>query len=306
MSKQHIHNHGNHSHDHHHHLKGRNLIVTIWLNILITVFQVIGSIISGSLSLLSDAIHNLSDVFALIISLIAEKLSKRETTASKTFGYKRAEILAALINSVSLIVIAIFLIREAFLRILTHSSISIKGEWVIALAALGILVNGLSVLFLKKHTHDSLNIKSAYLHLFTDMLSSVAVLVGGIFMLFKQIYWIDSVLTIFIGLYLLYSSWAIFISTIKILMHFTPDGIDIYEIKHKLELIKDVYNVHHIHIWNLNDRQIHFECHADLCRDLAISEINPIHIEISKLLHDVYGVEHITVQFEYKNCHDNH
>jgi len=303
MSGQQNNSHHIHSHDHYG-LKGRNLIITIWLNIVITLFQAVGAFISGSLSLLSDALHNLSDVFALIISLIAEKLSKRKSTGSKTFGYKRAEILAALINSSSLIIIAIFLIREAFLRILSNSGIVIKAEWVIGLAALGILVNGLSVLVLKKHTDDSLNIKSAYLHLFSDMLSSVAVLIGGIFMLLKQIYWIDSVLTIFIGLYLLYSSWGIFVSSLKILMHFTPEGIDSYEIKHQLELIKDVYNVHHIHIWNLNDRQIHFECHADLCRNLTISEINPIHEQIRKILQKKYGIDHITVQFEYRNCGD--
>jgi cobalt-zinc-cadmium efflux system protein len=292
-----------HAHDHHH-LKGRSLIISIWLNIIITVFQVIGSVVSGSLSLLSDAIHNLSDVFALIISLIAEKLSMFKTSASKTFGYKRAEIIAALINSTSLIIIAVFLIREAILRILFQSDTIIKGEWVIALAALGICANGISVLFLRKHTHNSLNIKSAYLHMFTDMLSSVAVLIGGLLIFFKQIYWIDSVLTIIIGLYLLYSSWAIFIGTLRILMHFTPEGIDIVEIKSKLELINDINNVHHIHIWNLNDRQIHFECHADLCRNLTIQEISPIHLKIRDLLQQKYGIEHITVQFEYINCAD--
>jgi len=293
-----------HSHDHHSHLKGRSLLITIVLNMLITLFQVIGAFISGSLSLLSDAVHNLSDVFALIISWIAEKLSTKKSTGSKTFGYKRAEILAALINSASLIIIAVFLIKEAFERILTDSNIFIKGEWVIGLAALGIIVNGASALVLKNHSENSLNIKSAYLHLFTDMLTSIAVLIGGIFMVLKEIYWIDSVLTILIGLYLLYSSWGIFVSSLKILMQFTPKGLDVTEIKEQLEMIEDVSNVHHIHIWNLNDRQIHFECHADLCRDLAISQISHIQERIRQVLHDRHGIEHITVQFEYGDCGD--
>ncbi len=293
-----------HMHEHHNNINGRNLFITICLNVLITLFQVVGAIISGSLSLLSDAMHNLSDVFALIISWIAERLSTRKSTGSKTFGYKRAEILAALINSATLIIIAVFLIREAFVRIIYSSNVIIKGEWVIGLAALGILANGISALVLKNHTHDSLNMKSAYLHLFSDMLSSIAVLVGGIFIVLKQIYWIDSVLTILIGFYLLYSSWGIFFSSLKILMQFTPKGIDTLDIKHQLEMIKDVRNVHHIHIWNLNDRQIHFECHADLCRDISISEIGPIHEEIKKMLQDKHGIDHVTVQFEFGNCGD--
>ena len=166
----------NHSHSHNHShgdLKGRNLFISILLNILITIAQVIGGIVSGSLALLSDALHNFSDVLSLIISYIANILSKRKASTSRTFGYKRAEIIAAFINASTLIIVAVLLIIEAIKRF--QNPQEIESNLVIWLSILGIVANGLSVLLLKKDAEKNMNMRSAYLHLLTDMLASVAV-----------------------------------------------------------------------------------------------------------------------------------
>ena len=193
MSHSHSHNHSHHSHGN---LKGTNLLISIFLNILITIAQVFGGIISGSLALLSDALHNFSDVISLIISYIANRLSKKKASLNKTFGYKRAEILAAFINSSTLIIVAILLVIEAVERF--QNPQVIESALVIWLSTIAILGNGFSVLLLKKDADTNMNMKSAYLHLLTDMMASIAVLVGGLLIKFYNVFWVDSVLTFFI------------------------------------------------------------------------------------------------------------
>ena len=288
-----------HSHQHvHHELSGRNLFISIILNILITVAQIIGGIISGSLSLISDAIHNLSDVISLIISYVANLLTNRKKqTLEKTFGYKRAEIIAAFVNASALIVIAIFLAIEAVKRF--NDPKIIDSNLVIWLALLGVLFNGFSVLLLKKDASHNMNMRSAYLHLLTDMLTSVAVLVGGLLMKYLEIYWVDAVLTIIISIYLLIMSWGIFKDSLKILMLFAPDHIKINEIVNELSKNKAVRNIHHIHIWQLNEHNCHFEAHVEFKEDIILSEFDSICMELEKVLLEKFQINHCNFQPEY-------
>ncbi|MGK0290166.1 MAG: cobalt-zinc-cadmium efflux system protein, partial [bacterium] len=177
-------------HDHSHKVQGSRLVLTIVLNLLITIAQLIGGLISGSLSLLSDALHNFSDVVALIISYIANRLILRKQTKGQTFGYRRAEIIAALINAITLIIIALILIKEATSRLLLSDYAEIKSEWIIWLALFSILMNALCVLILQKDAKENLNIRSAYIHLFSDMMTSVAVFLGGLAIYYFKIFWI--------------------------------------------------------------------------------------------------------------------
>lgn len=289
----------NHSHEHkHHELSGRNLFISIILNILITVAQIIGGIISGSLSLISDAIHNLSDVISLIISYVANLLTNRKKqTLEKTFGYKRAEIIAAFINASALIVIAIFLAIEAVKRF--DNPEVIDSNLVIWLAFIGILFNGFSVLLLKKDASHNMNMRSAYLHLLTDMLTSVAVLIGGILMKYLEIYWVDAVLTIIISAYLLIMSWSIFTGSLKILMLFAPDHIKINEIVKELSKNKAVKNIHHIHIWQLNEHNCHFEAHVEFKDDIMLSEFDVICMDLENVLEEKFQINHCNFQPEF-------
>ena len=289
----------NHSHNHsHHQLSGRNLIISIVLNILITTAQIIGGIISGSLSLISDAIHNLSDVISLVISYVANLLTnKKKQTLEKTFGYKRAEIIAAFINASALIVIAVFLAIEAVKRF--YDVQIIDSNLVIWLAILGILFNGFSVLLLKKDASHNMNMKSAYLHLLSDMLTSVAVLLGGLLMKYYEIYWVDAVLTILISIYLLIMSWGIFRDSLKILMLFAPDHIRINEIVSELSKNKAIRNIHHIHIWQLNEHNCHFEAHVEFKENIKLSEFDKICRELEDVLLDKFRINHCNFQPEF-------
>ena len=243
-----------HNHSHHHDLNSRNLLISIFLNIAITVAQVIGGIVSGSLALLSDALHNFSDVISLIISWIANKLVKKKASLKRTFGYKRAEILAAFINAATLIVVAVLLIFEAIERF--RNPQEIESNLVIWLSIIAILGNGFSVLLLKKNADNNMNLKSAYLHLLTDMLASVAVLIGGLLMKYYEIWWIDSVLTLAIAVYLVVMGWDLLKNSFKVLMLFTPDSTSVKSIVEDIQTIDAVKNVHHVHIWQLNEEEI--------------------------------------------------
>lgn len=283
-------------HHHHHEVSGRGLGYSIMLNVGITLAEVVGGIISGSISLLTDAAHNFSDVLSLIISYTANRLSKQKATEKFTYGLKRSEILAAFINSTTLIVIAIIILAESVNRI--NNPKQIAAEWVIYLALASIAVNGLSVLFIKKDIGHNMNIKSAYLHLFTDMLTSIAVLIGGLAMKFLYWYSLDAVLSIIIAFYLIYMSWDIFKNSLKILMQFTPPGIDIDKICDKMQQIEGIQNMHHVHVWQLNEHDIILEAHIDLSENVQINEFEKLLIEIKKVL-ESSGIHHCNIQPEF-------
>jgi cobalt-zinc-cadmium efflux system protein len=287
------------SHNHlHQEVKGKNLLFSIVLNIVITVAQIIGGILSGSLALISDALHNFSDVLSLIFSYIATVLSKKKASLNQTFGYKRAEIIAAFVNAISLMIVAIYLIFEASQRFMNPEPI--KSTLVIWLSLLGIVVNGLSALLLKKDAEHNLNMKSAYIHLFTDMMASVAVLIGGILMKYYQIYWIDSVLTFAIAIYLIYIGYDLLIESTKILMLFTPSNLDIKEIVREVHKISGVNKLHHIHVWYLNDLELHLEAHLDCSEDMKMSEFNILLDKIEAVLLEKFNINHINIQPEYQ------
>jgi cobalt-zinc-cadmium efflux system protein len=293
MGDHHTHNHS-HSHND---LKGRNLFISILLNILITVAQVIGGIFSGSLALLSDALHNFSDVISLVVSFLANKLAKKQASLHRTFGYKRAEILAAFINASTLIIVAVLLIIEAVKRF--RNPEEIESNLVIWLSLLGIIANGLSVLLLKKDSEANMNMKSAYLHLLTDMMASVAVLIGGLLMKYYQVYWVDSVLTFIIGLYLIWMGFDLLKNSTKLLMLFTPDTIPIKKIVEEINGFETIKNVHHVHVWQLNEAEIHLEAHIDFNKDITLSEFDVILHEIEHLVFHKYDINHVNIQPEF-------
>jgi len=287
-----------HTHSHSHApVKGKNLMISIILNIIITIAQVVGGLLSGSLSLLSDALHNFSDVLSLIISYIANKLSAREASVSKTFGYKRAEIIAAFINASSLIVIAILLIKEAVERYFNPQSID--STLVIWLAILAIAGNGFSVLLMKADSKTNMNMRSAYLHLVTDMLASVAVLIGGLLMKYYQLFWIDSVLTAGIAIYLIVVGYDLLKSSFNVLMLFTPSDIVIKDIVESVCEIEEIKNIHHIHIWQLNEKEVHLEAHVEFNENISISEFDRVHSKIEHVAYEKFNINHINIQPEF-------
>lgn len=283
--------------EHHHEVRGKNLGLAVLLNVGITLAQALGGVISGSMALLSDAAHNFSDVLSLIISYIANRLAKRGATEKQTFGFRRSEIMAAFINSATLIIISIIILFEAIQRLI--NPVPISANIVIYLAIGGILVNGISVLFIKNDSHENLNMKSVYLHLLGDMLTSIAVLLGGLAMKYLQWYWTDSVFSIAIAFYLLYMSWGILRSSLRIIMQFTPDDINVQKIVRELEALEGIKNIHHVHVWQINDHDVMFEAHADMNQNIAISEFETILGQVRTILQS-FGILHYTIQPEYE------
>ncbi len=298
MSHSHSHN---HSHNHES-LSGRNLLISIFLNILITTAQVIGGVLSGSLALLSDALHNFSDVISLVVSYVANKLTKKKASLQKTFGYKRAEILAAFINASTLIIVAVLLIIEAIKRF--QNPQEIESGLVIWLSIIAILGNGFSVLLLKKDAETNMNLKSAYLHLLTDMMASVAVLVGGLLMKFYNVFWVDSVLTFLIAIYLIWMGYDLLKSSTKVLMLFTPEDIPIDKIVKEINSLEGIKNTHHIHVWQLNEDEIHFEAHIDFNKNITLSEFDDILHTIEEILFHKFEINHVNIQPEFGKCDD--
>ncbi|MFT7351538.1 MAG: cobalt-zinc-cadmium efflux system protein [Flavobacterium sp.] len=285
-------------HIHKHEVKEKNLLYSILLNVVITAAQIFGGILSGSLALISDALHNFSDVLTLIFSWYANKLSKRKASLHQTFGYKRAELIAAFVNASTLIIVAVFLVYGAIERFFNPHKI--ESGLVIWLALLGIIVNGISVLLVKNDAKHNLNMKSAYLHLLTDMMASVAVLIGGILMYFFNWYWVDSVLTIVIAIYLIIVGLKLLKESTKMLMLFTPDNIDVKAIVREIHRIKGVNKLHHIHVWHLNDHELHLEAHLDCSEDIRMSEFNSLLHEVEQVLFHQFHINHINIQPEFK------
>lgn len=285
-----------------HHFREENLIITMVLNFIITLVEVIGGLLSGSLSLLSDALHNFSDGISVMVSFIALRLSKRDNTLKNTFGYKRAEILAALFNSSFLIIIYFFLFKEAYLRI-QHPQ-NIESKIMVTVALVGLIANTISVFLLKSGSKDNMNIKSAYIHLFSDSLSSVAVIIGGIFIYYFNLTIVDPILTFIIGAYVLKEGFEILKKSASILMEKTPVQINILKIKEVVEKIPEVDNLHHVHIWQVNDKEFLFEGHIDVKEDINLSKAEELRSNISSILFNEFGINHTTIQIEYNTCKD--
>ena len=285
-------------HQHHHSQHSAKLFFSILLNIGITAAQVVGGILSGSLALLSDALHNFTDVVSLIISFFAARFARKKASTAKTFGYKRAEIIAAFVNAASLVVIAIYLIFEAVQRFVEVPVID--SQLVIWLSLLAIAGNGASVWLLHADHRQNMNMRSAYLHLLSDMLASVAVLIGGLLMKYYRIYWIDGLLTIAIAMYLILISIKLLRKSFNVLMLFTPDDIQVEQIVERVNGFDQVKLLHHVHIWQLNEDEVHLEAHLQLESDMKVGELEELMMEIEQYLSEDFGINHVTLQPEFK------
>ncbi len=293
-----------HNHSHNHlsdtrNISGKRLLITMSLNFFITIAEIIGGIFAGSLSLISDALHNFSDGIAIIISYIAVKNKEKPSNYLHTFGYKRSEILAAFINSATLIVISFYLFYEAVIRFI--NPVEVKGGLMITVASIGLIANVIGTLLLKKGSKDNLNLRSAYFHLLSDAFSSAAVILGGVAIYYYDIYWLDPLLTILISIYILKESFSIFKDSTHVLMEGAPKEISLKDIKKEIEAIPQIINIHHVHIWALDEKNIHLEAHINI-EDMLVSETGKLLEKIGKVLSEKFKITHFTIQFECDVC----
>lgn len=295
-----------HSHNHgHHHGVGQTegrLWISIILNFIITAAEFVGGIISGSLALLSDALHNLNDTTSLGISLIARKVSKKEANRQKTFGYKRAEIIGAFINLITLVIIALFLIKEGVERF--YNPQPIDGVIMFSVAIVGLLGNVITAMLLYRSSKENINIRSAYVHIMSDAFSSVGVIVAGFLIIRYQLYVVDTILTLLIAGYILWQSYFMLRKTINILMESTPANLEIPEIQQAMAKVTGVLDIHHLHVWRLDEKNILLESHVVIDEN-DMNQMESIKSGLKKVLDTDFGIRHSTLEFEFEPCEDH-
>lgn len=279
-------------------VSGQRFFWVTTLNILITVVEFIGGGLSGSLSLVSDAFHNLSDSAAIAFSYVAHRISKKPQDSKSTYGYRRAQIIVAFLNSIVLIMVCVGLVVEAIQRI-SHPE-PINGKMMLIVSIVGLLANVLSAVLLNAGAQKNLNMKATYLHIMSDALSSVAIIIGGILIQLYNWTLVDPAITIIVALYIIYEAAPIIRQTFKILMEEAPADIDYHGMKADLMKLDNVLGVHHIHAWQIDEHNLIVSLHVNLKEDMCISEAETIYREIGEVLADKYEVSHVTIQAEAK------
>ena len=278
---------------------GRRLLTAIVINLLIPIVQIWGGIVSGSMALISDALHNLSDFISLVINYAALLIGRRAPTHKQTFGYKRVEIFAALISVAILYAAAVYIAIEAWQRFIAPRAIS--GQSVIWLALLGFAGNLFSALILHSGAKVNLNMKSAFLHMMADAATSLAVVALGVLWLFKPWYWLDPVLSWLIVALIIYSGWGILKDSFLILMNATPPGINLAEIKNTLEAIEGISEIHDLHVWNPSAESIALAAHVTV-PDQMLGKVDELAEKVRTVLWQKFKIDHPTLQFESNAC----
>jgi cation diffusion facilitator family transporter len=277
----------------------RRLALSLVLNLVITLAEVAGGLFSNSLALLSDAVHNLSDASSLGVSWLAKRISRMDRTPSHSFGFKRAEVLASLVNTVALMGIGVFLLVEAARKFLHPEPV--VGVVMLVVAVVGLLGNLFTAWLLHADSKDSLNIRSAYLHIVMDTLSSVGVIVAALLMMAFGWYWLDPLLTLAVSLYVLRESWPLLKTSIHILMQGSPEGLPIGRVVAEVEAHPDVVDMHHVHAWTTDGTEVFLEAHVTLCEE-ARSRTDELLARLTKRIREEFGIGHVTLQFEFACC----
>jgi cobalt-zinc-cadmium efflux system protein len=293
-----------HNHTHHHHAPALTnvntaFIVGISLNFLFVVIEVVAGLYIHSLSLLSDAGHNLADVGALALSLLAFRLLKVRSNASYTYGYRKTSILVALFNAVVLLVSIGAIVYEAAHRFLNPEPV--KGGVVSVIAGIGIVVNAVTALMFLRDKEKDINIKSAYLHLMSDAVVSLGLVIGGIIMYYTNWFWIDSILSIIIALVILFSTWGLLKKSLRLSLDGVPESIHIDELRAIANKVDGVKDLHHIHVWAISTTENALTAHLVLQQGVSIEKEQEIKQEIKhQLLHK--DIHHITIETEREDC----
>lgn len=300
MEHRNANGHQHNGHHHHHNLEitgDRRLGFAIIINILLTVAQVIGGVVSGSLSLIADALHNFSDASSLLIAYAARKIGRQPADQLRTFGYQRAEVIAALINLVVLVIVGLYLIYEAIWRFFDPQIIT--GWAVVIVASIALVIDLATAILTYSMSKDSVNIRAAFIHNVSDALSSVGVIIVGALILLFQWYWTDTLITLLIAGYVLYQATLLLPKTIHILMEGAPENININDVVRAMEAVEGVSNVHHVHLWQLDEHRNALEAHVVIHNFSETESIKQLlKLEIEKK----FSILHSTLEFEVVHC----
>jgi len=274
------------------------LRVSLALTVAYIVLLVVAGVRAHSLALLSEAGHNLSDLLALLLSLVAVYLETRPPSATKTYGWHRAGVLAAFVNAASLVAVSFLIFYEAFRRL--QNPEHVHAQTMMGVAAAGVLMNGVIAVLLYRSGRD-VNIRSAFLHEIGDTVSTAAVIVGGWAILATGQYWIDPVLSVGIGVLILWSGFGIVRETLNILLEGTPRGVKLDLVEHAIREVEGVNDVHDLHVWSIGSETAALSCHISIA-DIPPSVSDCILRDVKQRLHERFGIDHTTIQFEHVAC----
>ncbi len=297
-----------HGHEHAHDLRQqstggkRELLIALSITLLMMIAEVIGGLLSNSLALLSDAGHMLTDNLALLLSFFAMKFATMPATEKRTFGFYRLEILAALINGIILVVISLYIIYQAYLRMINPQRV--EGMLMLIVAVIGLVANIIGAVVLMKHSHSNLNIRGAYLHIVGDAFSSVGVVVGGVIILYTGWYMIDPILSILISFVIIYGAWALVKESVSILLESVPSHIDIETVAAAIGKVSGVREAYHIHVWTITSGVHAMSAHV-LIDDQLVSGSRDLIDDIRTLLAEKFKILHSTIQLECERCDMN-
>ena len=294
MGNEHSHNHQGHGHSHAHGAGNRK---ALWTVLILTsgylIAEIVGGILSGSLALLADAGHMALDVAAIALGLFAAWVSQRPPTARKTYGYYRAEILAALLNGITLVLVSLWIFYEAYERF--NEPHQVKGEMLAVVAAGGLLVNIFAMARMHSQKEAGLNMRGVWLHLLTDALGSVAAILAGV--LVWQFNWVlaDPIISVLIGILILYGAWKLLVECVDVLLVSVPQGIDPEQIKVQVEALPEVQEIHDLHVWALNTGVTALSAHVKMTKGADTGETLNL---VSRLLREKHNIIHVTLQIE--------
>ena len=287
-----------HIHHHHHHnevtQKSVKLLILLFaINMLLSVAEIIGGIISGSVSLIGDALHNTSDAFSILIAVIAFKIGNKKASAKYTYGFKRAEIIGGFVNLILLFISSCYLLVEGIERLINPQQID--GLLIIWISVLALIIDALTAKISHHDAHHNSNMKMVFIHNLADAFGSIGVIISGLCIMWFDLYRVDGIVALFIAFYMIFQSVVSFPQIVNILMNAAPDNIDIEQVKNSLLAIKNIKNVHHLHLWCISEHNVAIECHIE-------SDNNDIIVDATQLLKDKFGITHCNFQVENKSC----
>ncbi|MCX5995195.1 MAG: cation diffusion facilitator family transporter [Chloroflexi bacterium] len=280
----------------------RRLLVALSITGLMTVVELAGGLMSNSLALIGDAGHMFTDTLALGLSLFALNLAKRPASQTKTYGYYRAEILAALINGTILVLVSAYIFYEAYHRFVEPPEV--RGGLMLIVAAIGLAANVVGISILRSASRGNLNVKGAFLHMWSDTVSSVGVIAAGIIILLTGRTIADPIISIIIGLLILRGAGGLVLESINILLEAVPKHLDVGQINNAIQKIKGVRDVHDVHLWAITSGMYAMSCHL-LIEDQMVSNCTQIVEEVNQTLSQKFGISHSTVQLECEKCENS-
>ncbi len=294
-----------HHHNHHHNNSHTDynsvntaFYIGIALNLLFVVIEATTGFITNSLALIGDAGHNLSDVFSLVLSLLAIRLLKVKNNDKYTYGYRKATIVTALVNAVVLLIVIGGIAYEAFVRLSKQQPV--EGKTVIIVATIGIAINFITaLLFMRNKDHD-LNVKSAYLHLMADAAVSVGVVISGVIILYTDWYWVDSIISLVIVAVVAIGTWRLLSESLRLTLDGVPENVDLEKVRNVFTTIADVKNAHHIHVWALSTTENALTAHVSVCENKSFAELEQIKHKLKHAL-EQQNIHHATLEFEQEH-----